>query len=117
MAIFKPLQDGEVTVAKLANEAKPIGTNQTWQAVSRTSGVTYTNTTGRPIMLVRSSVSSASANTGASISIDGGTAFIFSRAGSAYGPASAAGAVIIPNGSTYVVTDILPGTISTFELR
>ena len=40
----------------LATEAyvgtQALGVGQTWQAPSRASGVTYTNTTGRPIMVI-----------------------------------------------------------------
>jgi len=94
-----------------------IGVGQTWQSVTRAAGTAYTNSTGKPIMLVRSSVNSESANTGSSISIDGSASIIFSRSGSGFGPGSASGSIIIPNGATYVITDLNPGTIATFELR
>ena len=43
------LADDSITSAKLTGDAVPLGVGQTWQAVARTSGVTYYNTTGRPI--------------------------------------------------------------------
>ena len=33
------------------NAGLPLGAGQTWQSVTRTSGTTYTNTTGRPILV------------------------------------------------------------------
>lgn len=53
---------------KAKSEADSIGVNQTWQNVtaSRSSGVTYTNTTGKPISL---SVFTTGGGTGTSISI------------------------------------------------
>jgi len=36
----------------LANSGSGIGTGQTWQSPSRSFGVTYTNTTGKPIFLI-----------------------------------------------------------------
>lgn len=35
-----------------ATPVSPIGVGQTWQAVSRSSGVTYTNSTGKSIMVI-----------------------------------------------------------------
>ena len=45
------LVSASVTTTQLATAVQPIGVGQTWQAVTRTAGVTYTNSTGRPIML------------------------------------------------------------------
>ena len=46
--------EGQVTSATTAaiTIADPIGVNQTWQAVSRSLGTTYTNSTGRPIQVM-----------------------------------------------------------------
>jgi len=94
-----------------------VGVGQTWTVVTRTSGTTYTNDTGIPIFLIRSSRNSGSDTTGATISIDGGTAFYFSISGTDTGPSNSVGSVIIPVGATYVITDINAGTIQTVELR
>jgi hypothetical protein len=40
-----------VTQAMLETLVVPLGVGQTWQSVTRASGVTYTNTTGRPILV------------------------------------------------------------------
>lgn len=91
-----------------------IGVGQTWQAVTRTSGVTYTNSTGKPILLNVVTAVNNTSGSGATITVDG---LIVS---STLGTAAAIGmsqnvtqSVIIPNGSTYIVT----GTGSAFELR
>ena len=42
---------GSVTATQLATAVQPIGVGQTWQAVTRTVGTTYTNTTGRTIAI------------------------------------------------------------------
>jgi hypothetical protein len=57
------VQDGSITVSKLATAAQSVGTNQTWQTVtsSRTAGTTYTNSSGRPIMVAASIVASSGA--------------------------------------------------------
>lgn len=43
----------KITIANFANELPLLGVGQTWQDVtaSRSAGVTYTNTTGKPIMI------------------------------------------------------------------
>jgi len=46
------LVSASVTTTQLATAVQPIGVGQTWQTVTRTVGTTYTNSTGRPIMLI-----------------------------------------------------------------
>jgi hypothetical protein len=76
------------------------GSGQTWQAVTRASGTTYTNSTGKPIMTF---MASATGNT---------TMLIDTLPVSAIGQYGIQ--AIIPNGSTYRFT----GTISSvYELR
>lgn len=69
-----------------------IGVNQTWQdlTASRASGVTYTNSTGKPIYL---RIGSSQAG---NIIIDGITT------GSTSSSASSTTSALIPNGSTYL---------------
>lgn len=109
--------DSAITSAKMATAVKPIGVGQTWTNVtaSRTTGTTYTNSTGRPIMVVVSPVASGSMI---------GT---FNIAGSAVGtvqftPSGGGGGspffYIIPDGVTYSVTNNANFSISTwYELR
>ena len=72
-----------------------IGTGQTWQVVtgSRTSGVTYTNSTGKSIMV------SIQTQAGASFAVNGVVA-----ASSGINNASNFIGAIVQNGATYVLT-------------
>ena len=72
-----------------------IGTGQTWQVVtgSRTSGVTYTNDTGKSIMV------SIQTQAGASFAVNGVVA-----ASSGINNASNFIGAIVQNGATYVLT-------------
>lgn len=47
------LNDGIITQDELVTAVTPIGVGQTWQDVtaSRANGVTYTNSTGQPILI------------------------------------------------------------------
>jgi hypothetical protein len=87
--------------------SQSIGIGQTWQIVTRVSGTTYTNTTGRPLQFF---VTSTVATT-LSMVIDGvtfpGVGFNSGNNPTAY--------YIIPPGSTYTFT--LTGTITAIELR
>lgn len=82
-----------------------LGTNQTWQNVSasRASGVTYTNTTGKPI-----EVSIYAGTSIGSIVVDGVT--IMSVVGN-----ELASSFIVPIGATYSIT--YTGTAFWAELR
>ena len=106
-----------LTSSDLSTEVIPVGVNQTWTNVtaSRSTGTTYTNTTGRPIMVVVSPTASGSLI---------GT---FNIAGSAVGvvqhtPSGGGGGgpffYIIPNNVSYSVTNNSNFAISTwYELR
>ena len=107
------LVSASVTATQLATAVQPIGVGQTWQSVTRTAGVTYTNSTGRPILL--------------SITIEGGNgAFIqltidgVAGIGYASNGSGSSGALtctaIIPNGSTYIQSGNT-ATFNAFELR
>lgn len=82
-----------------------LGWGQTWQDVSgsRSSGVTYTNTTGRPIYLSAGQTSF----TGRSLTVDG--AVVSTNSGDTSNVVA-----IIPPGSTYSIN---AGTSYWFELR
>jgi hypothetical protein len=97
-------------------DAAQIGVAQTWQLVTRTAGVTYTNTTGRPLLL-NCNISGSSAAANVSIVIGGVGPIVFVNVGSGTGPCQAAGNIIIPVGATYVLTDFQVATRVTHELR
>jgi hypothetical protein len=92
-----------------------LGYGQTWQAVTRTSGTTYYNTTGKPIAANYSFTVSSSIAVYLTINT---IAVPMSVNGAG---AVTAGSVIIPAGATYVITVTGAGTISTYvsimELR
>lgn len=94
------INNAAVTQAKLETLVVPVGVGQTWQDVlgSRASGVTYTNTTGRPIMVSFQGASSSGvpAHT---ISVNG---LIVAREDQTSGAQDVSLAVIVPNGATYV---------------
>ncbi|WP_298026797.1 hypothetical protein [uncultured Campylobacter sp.] len=82
-----------------------LGINQTWQSVThlRQAGVTYTNTTGRPIMV---SITSHCLTGGSSNLIIDGVGLCITGGGAAV-QSSATG--IVPNGSTYKYQSFSPG--------
>ena len=73
-----------------------IGYGQTWQSVTRTSGTTYYNTTGKPIMFNFSS----NISSGANLVVNGVTVCRTASATANYGNFTA----IIPVGASYVFT-------------
>jgi hypothetical protein len=83
-----------------------LGYGQTWQSVTRTSGVTYYNTTGRPIVLNINPT--AIANT--TVSVDGVTTSTILGSSST----TVSSSQIIPVGASYVVTH---SGITATELR
>lgn len=99
------LVDGSITQAKLATLVVPIGVGQTWQQPSRSAGVTYTNSTGRPIMAV---ISCASGTINGFVHLTIGSTVV-SYANWSHNVGSISSGVtlvaIIPNGSTYFVTN------------
>ncbi|WP_439606876.1 hypothetical protein [Hydrogenophaga sp.] len=107
--------DRTVTPASFA--AASLGYGQTWQAVTRTAGVTYTNSTGRPIMLVMNINASGSASCSVNININGGGAITFLSASAGTGPTGAAGSFIIPPGATYVLGEVNVTSRNVYELR
>lgn len=77
-----------------------IGVNQTWQAVTRVIGTTYTNSTGKPIMAAVS-YTCTSGPTVQGFIINGATVY----AGAVAVATTAGGfALIVPDGATYVTT-------------
>lgn len=103
--------DATKAVTPAGLKSAVIGLGQTWQnvAASRAAGVTYTNSTGKPIMV---SIEAEGPANACSISVNGVT--ITRAYTSTYSWATMA--TIVPNGSTYMVTS--PVTIHIWqELR
>lgn len=90
------LPDATGTLAQLSDV---IGINQTWQTVTRNSGTTYTNATGKAITAFIT-FSASTSNSTMSIVIGGVTLSGLNQASGLVGSAT----VIIPPGATYVFT-------------
>ena len=92
-----------------------IGVGQSWQDVtaSRSEGVTYTNTTGRPIEISVNSTNSSSAD--CRITVDGVLRLASITPDNAV--YTSAGSIIIPSGSTYSATFGAGGLGAWHELR
>lgn len=88
-----------------ATPAGGIGDGQTWQDVtsSRAIGTTYTNSTGKPIMLVGRAQRSGVSTAGLNITIGGVTVPLCYGTNSDGGNESV-GSIIIPIGATYVLS-------------
>lgn len=82
-----------------------IGVGQTWQAVTRTSGTTYTNTTGRSILVQSNCV--VGVGSGATSATVGGVSL--GQIGGGYNQsgtqAFANATFLVPPSATYVLTD------------
>lgn len=110
--VTNAVQFGDTSVQSSAG----IGYSQTWQNVegSRSLGVTYTNTTGKPIMVYVSAYSDT-IFTVFYFTIDGMTTIYGRNAMGTGTNGYASASLIVPNGSTYRFTG---GTIySWLELR
>jgi hypothetical protein len=84
-----------------------IGVNQSWQNVlgSRSSGVTYTNTTGKPIQVAVEAISSTTTGHNVAITFEvSGLAVAESNSQSSGNSVSANTFIIVPAGSTYEAT-------------
>lgn len=108
------LVDASITGAKFATAATPLGYGQTWQSVTRTDGTSYTNSTGRPIMLIVNGVGNNRSDGGYSVAVDGVTLVNSRGYASAIGMAQGSSStLIIPAGSSYVIS----GSTTCYELR
>jgi hypothetical protein len=88
----------------LDTSVQPVGVGQTWQLVtgSRAYGTTYTNSTGRPIMVAITNQSTSGAG---SINITVGGVQIYDIAANAvFGSNYGAVTFIVPAGATYSAT-------------
>ena len=98
---------GVITLAMLTTGAMPLGVGQTWQAVTRTKNVNYTNSTGRPIGIAYS----IQTNGTHQLNIDG----IFVINNTDVSGVGITGFSVIPAGSVYYTAG--SGLESWFELR
>jgi hypothetical protein len=101
----------------------PIGYGQTWQDVtgSRAFGVTYTNTTGRPIFVIVTGTTPSSANGAFTLTVDGvvvATNGIVGNGGNS-GQHRLPTSAIVPPGSSYsAAQSVATSTLDTWvELR
>ena len=104
-AMGKALQDAltalTVTVENKLNTSQAFGAGQSWQDFtgSRSSGVTYTNNTGKPIM-----ISVIASGRDATVTIYVGSVLVATQTDIYDGPANAStGSTIVPSGATYRV--------------
>lgn len=125
-AFSAPTNQGLIDITALANEVAELaargyslGNGQTWQSVkaARSLGVTYYNTTGRPIMVAVALHAVAARNT-ISIAVDG----VVVSGSAAYAPAMfTATSAVVPPGSAYVVSHsdsaAMPSIGNWVELR
>jgi len=105
---------GQTTAADAGSALGAIGVSQTWQNVlsSRSNGVTYTNSTGRPIMVA---VAAGPTSNNQSLSVSVGGVSLGSVTLTA-GYTSGAFQFIVPASTTYVVST--SGSLGTWaELR
>lgn len=107
-----------ITWVQLPNVDQILGVGQTWQDVtgSRAFGVTYTNTTGKPIeILVTPSIST---NGTVTLSINGTVVSTLGSFAGTTGSETKPLSAIIPDGDTYLLTNVSGGVALTwFELR
>jgi len=104
-----------ITSTQLTGDAIPIGVGQTWTDVlgSRATGTTYTNSTGRPIMVaVTAGEATYSYCRGW---VDGVTITEQQSRDSATSTSQAGVIFIVPAGSTYQVTVSVNGNSSDFD--
>jgi hypothetical protein len=88
-----------------------LGYGQTWQSVTRNSGTTYYNTTGRPIQLLWV----GNVNSSLALAVNG-TSILGSGSGDGSGTVAVSVSAVIPPGASYVLT-ITGTTRAVHELR
>lgn len=94
-------------------DLKEIGVGQTWQNVtgSRALGITYTNTSGKPIYVAIANSSIAGSNV--QLTVDGILVYALTQDNGGLGR----GGTIVPNGSTYSATTAPGSLVAWIELR
>jgi hypothetical protein len=99
----------QAVTGTMALQGDVLGIGQTWQSVTRTSGTTYTNSTGKPITVVSFALAGGSTTDAWTIA---GVTFSTAVPGNATNISST---YIVPAGATYSHTTA--GTVNVFELR
>ena len=94
-----------------------IGYGQSWQLVTRTSGTTYYNDTGRPIEIKVQVVSNTSVTAQVTLTVNGASAGLIASCYGYTGNGTGCGTAIIPVGASYSLTDSNVNSRSTYELR
>lgn len=100
-----------------ASSSFGLGYGQTWQNVTRTAGTTYTNSTGKPICLVITTVFTVRAFGLISVTFSNGVSVgVLGESYSTVGQ-QASGSIIIPVGETYNITNGTGSAYTAQELR
>jgi hypothetical protein len=110
----KPKVPAGATADEVPQAQEIFGKSQSWQTVTRVVGTTYTNSTGKPIVLHVYGVTTANAGY-ILIKIDGQAATV-----STYPqvlPAALGVTATIPDGSTYLLESGSMGTLTAREYR
>jgi hypothetical protein len=112
------LTSNGTTWVSSAPPSSGIGVGQSWQQVSRNLNQTYTNNTGRPIMLIGNPVRNAPSTAGLNCVINGVEVPLCYNTNSDGGNESV-GSIIIPTGANYAIKVKGEGLSSyrIFELR
>lgn len=107
---------GYADAAGWGGDCPGLGSNQSWQAVSRAQSTNYTNTTGRAIELV---VSYTASNVGQRCVFVVGGVTIYPQNGQGGSSTYGGARITIPNGATYqwYTAGGTASSISTWELR
>jgi hypothetical protein len=94
-----------------------VGVGQTWQSVTRSAGVTYTNSTGKPICFLMTFAAGAGSNDYVTLDI-GGVSIFFIGAVLVSGVVFGQNMAIIPPGFNYSYTATRGSTSkNVYELR
>lgn len=96
-----------------------VGYSQTWQSVSRALGTTYTNSTGRPIMVLITISVPSQLNSYVYFKINGDTVGGFGETSASQPAMISSHSFIVPAGATYAVVKQVgnPSIWSWWELR
>lgn len=96
-----------------------IGSGQSWQSVtgSRSAGVTYYNTTGKPIQVSISLRCLASVSTSATLSVGGVVVARFASDGGATAYIGSTASAIVPHGASYSLSNTMDTLLQWSELR
>ena len=106
---------GTVSQTMLASAVTPLGVGQTWQAVTRVSGTTYTNSTGRPIF-VSFQITGTGANGGMTVAVNSVNQYTGSINTGNSGYMQGVYTFVVPSGATYTVT-LVNASLTAYELR